>query len=136
MFSCLTLVAFCTAGLYTFTMYDPYCLFCSISQGKEPSKMVLEFEDFIAIENKFPTAPVHVLVLSKHHKEKSDTISGTFKNEQYWDTMFAAIYKTIVHLGLDKTGYKLVNNGAGYNHFEHEHFHILGGTKEEPGGST
>ncbi|MFZ5425282.1 MAG: HIT domain-containing protein [Patescibacteria group bacterium] len=117
-------------------MYDPYCLFCSISQGKEPSKMVLEFEDFIAIENKFPTAPVHVLVLSKHHKEKSDTISGTFKNEQYWDTMFAAIYKTIVHLGLDKTGYKLVNNGAGYNHFEHEHFHILGGTKEEPGGST
>ncbi|EKD52741.1 MAG: hypothetical protein ACD_61C00257G0001, partial [uncultured bacterium] len=25
---------------------------------------------------------------------------------------------------------------AGYNHFEHEHVHILGGTETEPGGTT
>ncbi|NIT04443.1 hypothetical protein GTO10_06110, partial [Candidatus Saccharibacteria bacterium] len=47
-----------------------------------------------------------------------------------------AVWETIRHLGLDKSGYKLVNNGAGYNHFEHEHMHILGGTKAEPGGKT
>ena len=49
---------------------------------------------------------------------------------------FGAIFDTITRLGLVRTGYKLVNNGAGYNHFEHEHFHILGGSKEEPGGRT
>ena len=38
----------------------------------------------------------------------------------------------ILKLELDKTGYKLGNNGAGYNHFEHEHFHVMGGTKKEP----
>jgi len=29
--------------------------------------------------------------------------------------------------GYDKTGYVLVNNGAGYNHLEHEHCHIMSG---------
>jgi hypothetical protein len=48
----------------------------------------------------------------------------------------AAAFQTIKHLGLNRTGYKLVNNGAGYNHFEHEHLHILGGSREEPAGRT
>ena len=117
-------------------MSDTECLFCQIVNGTAPSKKVLETAEFLVIENKYPIAPVHVLVLDKQHREKSDTISGASKNENYWDKMFATIYETIRKLGLDKTGYKLVNNGAGYNHFEHEHFHILGGSKGEPGGRT
>jgi len=50
--------------------------------------------------------------------------------------MMVAVFQVVKHLGLDKTGYKLVNNGAGYNHFEHEHVHVLGGSKEEPAGNT
>ena len=38
--------------------------------------------------------------------------------------------------GLDKRGYKLVNNGGGYNHFDHEHIHVMGGSETEPGGET
>ncbi len=110
------------------------CLFCKVINGKEPSKKVLETEDFIVIENKFPVAPVHVLILAKEHKEKKDTISG--KHPGFWDEMIATAWETIEHFGLDKTGYKLVDNGAGYNHFEHEHLHLLGGTEEEPGGKT
>ncbi len=123
-------------SIYTHSMYDENCLFCSIVKGDAPSKVVLDFDDFVVIENKFPIAPIHVLVLDKKHREKSDTISGALKEQAYWDKMFEVIYKVILHLGLDKTGYKLVNNGAGYNHFEHEHFHILGGSEKEPGGST
>jgi len=104
--------------------------------GTEPAEVVLDEENFLVIKNKYPVCPIHVLVLDKKHREKSDTIAGVYKDEGYWDEMFAAINKAIKHLGLDKTGYKLVNNGAGYNHFEHEHFHILGGTGEEPGGKT
>jgi histidine triad (HIT) family protein len=117
-------------------MVGSECLFCKIVSGEEPSNRVLETDEFVVIENKFPVAPVHVLVLDKKHNEKKDTISGKLSDRSYWDGMFQAIYETIGHLGLDKTGYKLVNNGAGYNHFEHEHFHILGGSKSEPGGST
>lgn len=117
-------------------MKDEECLFCEIIGGSVPSKKILEHGDFFVIENKYPVAPVHVLVLDKKHRVKSDTVFGKFRGDCYWDQMFEAIGATIKHLGLDKTGYKLVNNGAGYNHFEHEHFHILGGTKEEPGGKT
>ena len=47
-----------------------------------------------------------------------------------------AVFSVIGQTGLDKTGYKLVLNGAGYNHFDHEHIHMLGGTAEEPVGKT
>lgn len=86
------------------------------------------------IKNIYPIAPVHVLVLSKKHVEKKKAIAG--QHPGFWDKIMDAVYQAIVQLGLDKTGYKLVNNGAGYNHFEHEHLHILGGSKEEPGGKT
>ena len=113
-------------------MHD--CLFCRIVEGAEPSEKVLETEDFLVIKNKYPIAPIHVLVLSKSHVEKKDTLAGKYPG--FWDKMFVAISQTVNLLGLNKTGYKLVNNGAGYNHFEHEHMHVLGGSKEEPGGST
>ncbi len=115
---------------------DEECLFCKIVRGDAPSKKVAETEEFVVIENKFPVAPVHVLVVDKQHREKSDTLTGKYLADGYWEKMFVAINITVKQLGLDKTGYKLVNNGAGYNHFEHEHFHILGGSLEEPGGQT
>lgn len=117
-------------------MFDQNCLFCKIVQGNEPSEKVHEDENFLVIKNKFPQAPIHVLVIDKKHREKPDTLSGKFFSEMYWDKLFKTIYDTIGMLGLDKTGYKLVNNGAGYNHFQHEHFHIMGGSESEPGGST
>lgn len=110
------------------------CLFCRIVKGDEPSDKVLETDGFLVIKNKYPVSPVHVLVLSKEHKEKKETIGG--KHPGFWDGIMDAAFKSIKVLGLDRTGYKLVNNGAGYNHFEHEHMHILGGSKEEPGGKT
>jgi histidine triad (HIT) family protein len=117
-------------------MTDENCLFCQIVLGKAPSEKVHEDANFVVIKNKYPQAPVHVLVIDKMHREKPQTMSGDYAQEGYWDKMFATIYDAILLLKLDKTGYKLVNNGAGYNHFEHEHFHIMGGTETEPGGST
>lgn len=110
------------------------CLFCQIIAGEETSEQVLETEEFLVIKNKYPKAPVHLLVLDKEHREKSDTISGQYLS--YWDKMVEACWQAIKHFDLDKSGYKLVNNGAGYNHFEHEHMHVLGGSKGEPGGET
>lgn len=112
------------------------CLFCRIAQDKEPRVVVFENDRFLVIENKFPVAPVHLLVLDKFHREKKDVISGKYQSEGYFDNLFEVINQVVIKYGLNKTGYKVVNNGAGYNHFEHEHFHILGGSVEEPGGST
>jgi histidine triad (HIT) family protein len=110
------------------------CLFCQIVAGEAPSDFVLETEGFLVIKNKYPKAPIHLLVLDKNHRVKSDTIK--IGRGHYWDDVVLTAYLALCKAGLDKTGYKLVVNGAGYNHFEHEHLHIMGGTKEEPDGST
>ena len=115
-------------------MTDKNCLFCKIVTGDEPSTKIWENEEFLAIKNKFPIAKVHVLVIPKSHIKKQEV--ATSGNEVFWGKIMSAVFAVVGVLGLDKTGYKLVNNGAGYNHFEHEHVHILGGSKTEPGGQT
>ncbi len=116
-------------------MKDPNCLFCKIISGEEASEKVWENEEFVAVKNKYPVAAVHLLVMPKVHVSKRGQFSGSTA-EGFWDKMMAAVFDVIRLFGLDKTGYKLVNNGAGYNHFDHEHIHVLGGTKEEPAGKT
>lgn len=120
-------------------MIDKDCLFCKIVAGEEPCVKIWEDEEFLCIENKYPVAPVHVLVIPKSHEAKKGWTNG--ENEgvtlvTFWGKMMAVVFQVVRNLGLEKSGYKLVNNGAGYNHFEHEHMHILGGSKTEPGGTT
>ena len=120
-------------------MKDPNCLFCKIVAGEEPSEKVWENEEFLCIKNKYPVAPVHVLVIPKEHRSKKEWIEEENMGVQlgeFWGKMMMSVFLVVCKLGLDKSGYKLVNNGAGYNHFEHEHMHILGGSKLEPGGTT
>jgi histidine triad (HIT) family protein len=103
---------------------DNDCLFCQIINGDAPSVKVWENDDFLAIENKYPEAPIDILVMPKSHIEKSLTRTVP---ENFWNEFMAAIWAVAAEKGYDKAGYKLENNGAGYNHFEHEHMHILSG---------
>jgi len=131
------------------------CLFCEIIAGREPSEKVWETEEFLCIRNKYPKAPVHVLVMPKEHVEKSKLYRSRIKSGMtegktgmtkggidsgnfgmFWGKMMGAVFSVVHRLNLSKTGYKLVSNGAGYNHFEHEHIHVLGGSKSEPAGQT
>lgn len=111
------------------------CLFCKIVAGEEPAEKIWENEEFVCIQNKYPVAKVHVLVMPKAHIRKPEVALG-LQNGDFWGKMMAAVFSVVHQLELDNTGYKLVNNGAGYNHFEHEHVHVLGGSKTEPGGAT
>lgn len=125
------------------------CLFCEIVAGREPCVKVWENEDFLAIENKYPVAPKHILIIPKEHINKKEWCPASSRCSSglrrakmsvtighFWGKMMEAVFEVVRLLALDRTGYKLVNNGAGYNHFEHEHMHILGGTRGEPAGKT
>ena len=116
-------------------MKKPQCLFCKIAAGEEKSERVWEDGEFVAIKNKFPLAPVHLLVMPKDHVSKEGHFIGSTAAD-FWSKMMGAVFSVIRQEGLDKKGYKLVSNGAGYNHFDHEHIHVLGGTAEEPAGKT
>ena len=111
------------------------CLFCEIAAGTEPANKVWENEEFVCIKNKYPVAPVHLLVMPKAHMSKMElALKVTF--DGFYDRIMGAVFEVVREEGLGKSGYKLVNNGAGYNHFDHEHMHVLGGSKEEPAGKT
>lgn len=116
-------------------MNDKNCLFCKIAAGEEASDKVWENDEFVAVKNKYPVAAVHLLVMPKEHVSKKNLVVRV-TDDNFWSKIMAAVFDVIRLSGLDRTGYKLVNNGAGYNHFDHEHIHVLGGTKEEPAGKT
>ncbi|HJU71149.1 MAG TPA: histidine triad nucleotide-binding protein [Paucimonas sp.] len=43
------------------------CIFCKISAGKIPSKVIYDDEDVIAFHDINPAAPVHFLIVPKQH---------------------------------------------------------------------
>lgn len=102
------------------------CVFCEIAKGDLPSVKITENDKFMAIENKYPQAPVHILVIPKDHVSKKELVVKS--PDSFWNEMMEVVFTAIKLKNLDKSGYKLVNNGAGYNHFDHEHVHILGGS--------
>jgi len=104
--------------------FSDSCIFCKIAQGQIPSTKVWENDSFVAFEDIHPEAPIHIVIVPKWHIEKSETRQTP---EHFWNEFMQAIWAVVVQQGLDQKGYRLINNGAGYNELEHEHMHILSG---------
>ncbi len=102
------------------------CVFCKIAKGEIPSKKVYEDEDFIVIPDKYPTAPVHLLVIPKKHYSKKDTLQKDMDN--FWSRVYAIANKVVATQKLWPK-FKYVVNGPAFAHFDHEHLHILAGFK-------
>lgn len=115
-------------------MKEKDCLFCKIGAGSEPADVVWKNEEFVAIKNKYPKAPIHVLVMPIEHVSKATMVESI--DEKFYGKLMKAVYTVVKDLNMENSGYKLVNNGGGYNHFDHEHIHVIGGSKTEPGGES
>lgn len=110
------------------------CLFCQIVGGKVLSPRIYEDENFIAINDKYPQAPIHVLVIPKQHVDKRKVEFE--RNDKFWGMMMETVGKVVSQLGLSDKGYILRLNGGGFNHFWHEHVHVLGGEGLEGEGTS
>ncbi|MBU0580106.1 MAG: histidine triad nucleotide-binding protein [Candidatus Margulisbacteria bacterium] len=105
------------------------CIFCKIINKEIPSKIVYEDEKILAFHDIDPKAPVHILVIPKKHI--SNNLSLSDKDYSVIGEMFKVMNKIAKDQGLDKTGFRIVNNtlkDAGQL-VEHIHFHLLGGRK-------
>lgn len=103
------------------------CIFCKIIKGEIPSKKIYEDELCYAFHDISPEAPVHFLIIPKLHVDSANIV--TTENSQYIAKIFEAIPKIATQLGIDKDGYRIVNNCGknGMQTVEHLHFHVLGG---------
>jgi histidine triad (HIT) family protein len=99
-------------------------VFCKIISGEIPADIVYRDEEFLAIKDIKPAAPVHLLVMPIKHAENIADMS----DEALVGRMFQLAHRIAQEQGL-VNGYRLVvNEGAhGGKLVPHFHVHVLGG---------
>ncbi|MCA4774595.1 HIT domain-containing protein [Wolbachia endosymbiont of Mansonella ozzardi] len=110
--------------------YDGTNIFAQILRGELPCEKVYESEDVLAFYDKYPDAPVHILVVPKSQYISYDDFILKASAEEI--VSFFKIVREITHkYNLEKTGYRLVTNYGenGEQVILHFHVHILGGKR-------
>ncbi len=111
------------------------CLFCKIAAGEISTSKVYEDDQVIAFADIKPAAPVHILLIPRVHIVSLNEIKE-HDLELLGHIQFVAS-QVARKMGIDKTGYRLVNNNGieGGQEVLHLHYHLLGGrTMEWPPG--
>ena len=100
------------------------CLFCRIVAGKLPATVVYEDDDVMAINDVFPRAPFHVLVVPRKHIAKLSDLD----DEPLGGRLLQVVRKVARQGGVGDNFRLVVNNGdhAGQSVW-HMHLHVLGG---------
>lgn len=100
------------------------CLFCRIVAGEEPAEIVAEDEGVVAIRDKFPRAPVHLLVLTREHVDSIHQLDD--------DALLASAVRLARRVADEAgiaDGYRLATNVGrrGGQAIPHLHLHVIGG---------
>lgn len=101
-------------------------IFSKIIRRELPAEIVFENDRIIAIKDKYPVAPVHLLIISK--KVIPDLQHLSSEDLPLVGEIVQVAQQLAKEFGVDK-GYRLLtNNGstAGQSIF-HLHFHLIGG---------
>lgn len=102
------------------------CLFCRIAAGDEPADVLVRTDDVIAFADKFPRAPVHVLIAPVRHLDSIHEL-GT-DDAGLLSACFSVARQVAEEAGVAQ-GYRVVTNVGeqGGQSVAHLHFHVVGG---------
>ncbi|MDR1475290.1 MAG: HIT domain-containing protein [Holosporales bacterium] len=110
--------------------YDTNNIFAKILRGEAECSKVFESDDVLAIQDIYPKAPQHILVLPK-----SQSVCLTDFVDNSSDAQIAEYFRAIVRVakdaGISESGYRIVMNTGvnGCQEVSHFHTHVLGGKK-------
>jgi histidine triad (HIT) family protein len=101
------------------------CIFCKIAAKEIDSKVVLETDDLIVIEDVNPQAPTHLLIIPKKH---FSTIIDC-DDKGLMGEMLATSVEVAKKAGIAESGFRTVvnTNDEGGQTVFHLHMHVLGG---------
>lgn len=104
-------------------------VFCKILTKKLPAEVVAEGDNWLAINDIHPQAPVHVLIMPKKHL--TDLCSATENDKELLGELLMAANSVAKKLGLEEKGFRLIiNHGEhGGQLVPHLHIHLLGGKR-------
>jgi histidine triad (HIT) family protein len=103
------------------------CIFCKIVSGEIPSQKVYEDDKVVAFKDISPVAPVHILIIPREHIASAMELNDNSAN--IVGHIFLVAKKIAKNLGIDSTGFRIVNNCGkdGGQTVNHLHFHLIGG---------
>ena len=103
------------------------CPFCGILAGIVPADVVHEGLHTVAFRDIKPAAPVHVLVIPRHHVISAATVDAS--DADVVTEMFITARLVAEQEGVATSGYRLVFNVGqdALNSVAHLHLHVLGG---------
>lgn len=110
--------------------YDDNNIFAKILRGELSCEEIYKNENVLAFRDKYPDAPVHILVIPKGQYVSYDDFVLKASEEEI--VSFFKTVRGIAHkYNLEKTGYRLVTNHGrdGEQVIPHFHIHILGGKR-------
>jgi histidine triad (HIT) family protein len=105
------------------------CVFCQIVRGQAPAELLHRDDYVIAFRDKFPRAPIHVLVIPTKHIASLDEADAG--DQSMLAAMLQAAQQIAEQQQVSRSGYRLVINtgpDAGQS-VSHLHLHLLGGRR-------
>ncbi|MGG4605895.1 histidine triad nucleotide-binding protein [Paenalcaligenes sp. Me131] len=108
------------------------CLFCKIIEGAIPSAKVFENDEFVAFKDINPVAPVHILLVPRHHVVSLQDVTSA--DATWLGKMMALVPQIASENGCRpgaEGGFRVVVNSGndGGQEVGHLHVHIIGGQR-------
>ena len=102
-------------------------LFENIRDGKEPANIIYQDEFITAFDDKYPSAPVHILIIPNKKIKSLDNL--TAEDEIYMGKILLGASKLAKLKNIHESGYRLITNcnKDGGQEIDYLHFHLVGG---------
>jgi histidine triad (HIT) family protein len=102
-------------------------LFENIRDGQEPATIIYKDEFITAFDDKYPVAPVHILIIPNKRIKSLDNV--TEQDEIYMGKLLVAASKVAKIKNIHESGYRLITNcnKDGGQEIDYLHFHLVGG---------
>ena len=102
-------------------------LFENIRDGKEPANIIYQDEFITAFDDKYPSAPVHILIIPNKKIKSLDNL--TDEDEIYMGKILLGASKLAKLKNIHESGYRLITNcnKDGGQEIDYLHFHLVGG---------
>ena len=103
------------------------CIFCKIATGEIQVEKLFESDDVIAFPDINPVAPVHVIIIPKHHFPT--TLDMSDQAPELFGSMMKASSEVARSKGIAGSGFRIIlnTNADGGQELFHVHMHLLGG---------
>lgn len=100
-------------------------IFTKIINREIPATIEYEDDEFIAIRDIHPQAPVHVLVIPKHEYQTLEEVA--LRDEGFHARLLLTARKVAQKIGVAQNYRLVMNVGAGMQAVPHIHIHLMGG---------